>query len=225
MKSAALLWALETSGNIPSQGSFQGSLLSKEIYPNIDLWTWRIMCQDKKILKKSINLVTIKAGRNWIFRKVSQQKLLFKLEELRKSLIGLPREIDFPGSELTESLGIASREEFVPDSQAIASLLIAVDSLLSWPDILASHPCRVSISWGNESPGDRDLGFSQHKWIPRSWSSWSSLINICISIGRGGWTNYTVKLLQNLAFRSSLCFFKCLRLRKSSYVQRLVSDT
>lgn len=99
------------------------------------------MCQDKKILKKSINLVTIKAGRSWIFRKVSQQKLLSKLEELRKSLIGLPRETDFPGSELTESLGIAPREELVPDSQAIASLLIAVDSLSSWPDILASHPC------------------------------------------------------------------------------------
>lgn len=62
---------------------------------------------------------------------MSQQKLLSKLKELRKSLIGLLKETDFPGSELTESLGIASREELVPDSQAIASLLIAVDSLSS----------------------------------------------------------------------------------------------
>lgn len=121
-------------------------------------------------------------------RKVSQQKLLSKLEELRKSLIGLPRGTGFPRSELTESLRIASGEELVrypgdcrpPDSHDFTIIL----TLVSWPLILAC----VSISWGMKVQetgiwGPHSINGDPHKRIPQSWSSWSSLIKIPISIG------------------------------------------
>lgn len=71
-----------------------------------------------------------------------------------------------------------------------------------------------------------------HKQICQYWSSLGSLIKLPINIGRGGWTNYIVKLTKIRVQEQSMVFslvffffFKCLRLRKISSIQRIVSGT